>query len=99
MKHKSRTIITILLISLLIFIITINVSFAQGYISETIQHDGLIREYSIYVPASYDGTTSFPLLFNFHGGGGVIANQIAIADMMSGGVAGRVFTEGKAAST
>jgi polyhydroxybutyrate depolymerase len=81
MKHKSRKIITKRLISLLIFITTINVSFAQGYISETIQHDGLIREYSIYVPASYDGTTSFPLLFNFHGGGGTIAFHIAIADM------------------
>ena len=81
MKHKSRKIITKRLISLLIFITTINVSFAQGYISETIQYDGLTREYSIYVPASYDGTTSFPLLFNFHGGGGTIAFQIGIADM------------------
>lgn len=67
--------------SLLLFIVCISFSYAQGYISETIQYDGLTREYSIYVPASYDGTTSFPLLFNFHGGGGVIASQIAIADM------------------
>ena len=66
---------------LLLFIVCISFSYAQGYISETIQYDGLTREYSIYVPASYDGTTSFPLLFNFHGGGGVIASQIAIADM------------------
>ena len=69
------------LISLLLLIITINLSFAQGYISETIQYDGLTREYNIYIPASYDGTTSFPLLFNFHGGGLDIASQIAIADM------------------
>ena len=81
MNHKSRKIITKRLTSLLIFIITINVSFAQGYISETIQHDGLIREYSIYVPASYDGTTNFPLLFNLHGGGLTIASHIGIADM------------------
>ena len=81
MNHKSRKIIKKRLISLLIFITTINVSFAQGYISETIQHDGLIREYSIYVPASYDGTTNFPLLFNLHGGGGTIASHIGIADM------------------
>ena len=72
-----------LLISLLLFITTLSLSFAQGYISETIQYDGLTREYSIYVPASYDGTTSFPLLFNFHGGGLNIASQIAIADMSS----------------
>ena len=38
-----------------------NYLYAQGYISET--KNGLTREYSIYVPASYDGTTSFPLLF------------------------------------
>ena len=81
MKHNFRIITTKGLISVLILITSINVSFAQGYISETIEYDGLTREYSIYVPASYDGTTSFPLLFNFHGGGGVIASQIAIADM------------------
>ena len=67
--------------SLLLFVVCIYFSYAQGYISETIQYDGLTREYSIYIPASYDGTTSFPLLFNFHGGGGDIASQIAIADM------------------
>ncbi len=66
---------------LFLFTVCISFSYAQGYISETIQYDGLTREYSIYVPASYDGTTSFPLLFNFHGGGGDIASQIAIADM------------------
>jgi len=54
---------------------------AQEYSNQTLQYDGLTREYNIYVPASYDGTTSFPLLFNFHGGGDVIASQIAIADM------------------
>jgi polyhydroxybutyrate depolymerase len=71
------------LISLLLFITSSNLSFAQEYNSETIQYDGLTREYSIYVPTSYDGTTSFPLLFNFHGGGGDIASHIAIADMRS----------------
>ena len=83
MKHNSGIITIKGLISVLIFITSINVSFAQGYISETIEYDGLTREYSIYVPASYDGTTSFPLLFNFHGGGGTIAFHIDIADMSS----------------
>ena len=81
MKHNFRIITTKGLISVLILITSIHVSFAQGYISETIEYDGLTREYSIYVPESYDGTTSFPLLFNFHGGGGNIAFHIAIADM------------------
>ena len=54
---------------------------AKGFISKTIQYDGLKREYSIYVPASYDGNTNFPLIFNLHGGGGNIASHIGIADM------------------
>jgi polyhydroxybutyrate depolymerase len=71
------------ILSLLVFITCISASIAQGYTSKTIQHDGLTREYSIYVPASYDGTTSFPLLFNLHGGGGNITSHIGIADMSS----------------
>ena len=66
---------------IILFLFITNISYAQEYISETIQHDGLIREYSIYVPASYDGTTNFPLLFNLHGGGGTIAFHIGISDM------------------
>ena len=54
---------------------------AKGFISKTLQYDGLTREYSIYVPASYDGNTNFPLVFNLHGGGGNIASHIGIADM------------------
>lgn len=70
---------------LLLFIFTslFSLSHAQDYISETVQHDGLTREYSIYVPASYDGTSDFPLLFNFHGGNDVIANWQIVADMRS----------------
>ena len=66
---------------LLIFTTFLSVSNAQDYISETIQYDGLTREYNIYVPASYDGTVGFPLLFNFHGGNDVIANWQTLSDM------------------
>lgn len=68
---------------LLLFVITIffNNSFAQSYSSRTLQYRGDTRQYQIYVPASYDGASSVPLLFNFHGGSDVIANQISIADM------------------
>lgn len=54
---------------------------AQTFINQTIQHDGLTREYSIYVPANYDGTTAFPLLFNLHGGGGTNSAWQAASDM------------------
>ena len=81
MNYNYSKIITKQIISFFIFITTLNVSYAQGYTSATIQHDGLTREYSIYVPASYDGTTDFPLLFNFHGGDDVITNWQTTADM------------------
>ena len=69
------------LFSLLIFITFLSISYAQEYISKTIQNDGLTREYSIYIPASYDGTTNFPLLFNLHGGGGTNSVWQAASDM------------------
>ena len=81
MNYNYSKIITKQIISFFIFITTLNVSYAQGYISETIQHDGLIREYSIYVPASYDGTANFPLLFNLHVGGGTNSVWQASSDM------------------
>ncbi len=71
------------LLSLFIFTSLLSLSYAQDFISETIQHDGLTREYSIYVPSSYDGTTDFPLLFNFHGGNDIIANWQTTSDMTS----------------
>ena len=69
------------LLSLIVFIASLSVSHAQGYISQTIQYDGLTREYSIYVPVSYDGTTNFPLLFNLHGGGGTNSAWQVASDM------------------
>jgi polyhydroxybutyrate depolymerase len=69
------------MLSLLLFTTSLSVSYAQGYMSKTIQHNGLTRAYSMYVPTSYDGTTNFPLFFNFHGGNDVVANWQAAADM------------------
>lgn len=69
------------LILFLVFTSFISVSHAQSYTSETIQYDGETREYEIYVPAIYDGTTAVPLIFNFHGGSGTMADQITTADL------------------
>ena len=55
--------------------------YSQTFISQTIQNDGLTRGYSIYVPASYDGTTNFPLLFNLHEGGGTNSAWQASSNM------------------
>jgi len=54
---------------------------AQQTLSRTIEHDGVIREYTLYIPSNYDDISKLPLLFNFHGGSGNIASQIAISDM------------------
>lgn len=51
--------------------------------AQTIVHDGLDREYVIYVPSSYDGGTAVPLMFNFHGFGGSASEYMLEADMRS----------------
>lgn len=42
-------------------------AFSQQTITASITHGGLQRDYILYVPANYTGTTAVPLLFNFHG--------------------------------
>ena len=64
---------------LLFFIITF--SFSQQQVTETIFFDGLEREYIIYIPASYNSTVEFPVLFSFHGGSGYADDFIQTNDM------------------
>ena len=54
---------------------------AQQFESKTLYFDGHQRLYDVYVPASYDGTLAYPLIFNFHGGNGDIASQVYTSDM------------------
>lgn len=75
MKSKIQLVLTLLLL------VSVNTLPAQQFLDKTLLHDGEIREYSIYIPASYQGTSQVPLLFNFHGGDGDIASQLYIADM------------------
>ena len=70
-----------ILISILATTALFTSGYSQTFISQTIQNDGLTRGYSIYVPASYDGTTNFPLLFNLHGGGGTNSAWQVTSDM------------------
>ena len=51
--------------------------------AQTIVHDGLNREYVLYIPNSYDGTSSVPLMLNFHGFGGSASDYMEEADMRS----------------
>lgn len=41
--------------------------FAQQTIDATLMHDGIEREFIIYLPANYTGNEPVPMIFNFHG--------------------------------
>lgn len=61
------------LLSLFFFALSIcffNVN-SQTQETRTMNFDGNSREYIIYIPSNYDGSVEFPLMFNFHGGGGL----------------------------
>ena len=49
--------------------------------AQTIVHDGLNREYVLYIPDSYDGTSAVPLMMNFHGYSQSASEYIIEADM------------------
>lgn len=51
--------------------------------AQTIVHDGINREYVLYIPNSYDGTSAVPLMLNFHGFGGSASDYMNYADMRS----------------
>jgi len=52
---------------ILLFVLCSFLSFSQQTITASITHDALQRDYILYVPANYTGTTAVPLVFNFHG--------------------------------
>jgi len=54
---------------------------STGQTIQTLDHDGVAREYIVYIPATYDGISEVPLLFNFHGFGGDMNKYINNADM------------------
>ena len=54
---------------------------AQQQINKTMIYDGNARDYIVYIPASYDGSSPYPLLFSFHGGGGTSSGFINTNDM------------------
>ena len=48
---------------------------------QTLEHDGLTREYYLYIPDSYDASIGVPLMFNFHGFTGNAIDHLEYADM------------------
>ena len=65
----------------LLFTTMLSIANAQTLLNKNLLWDGNNREYAIYLPASYDGSVDFPLLFNFHGGNDYIASYMEIVDM------------------
>ena len=61
-----------------LIILLIQIAFLNNVSSQTFQrnlfYDGNNRQYVLHIPANYTGSSNVPLLFVFHGGGG-IANQ------------------------
>ena len=51
-----------------------------GYLSCSLMHDGLQRDFILYVPQTYNAEVSSPLLFNFHGFGGNAEGQLQNSD-------------------
>lgn len=60
MKVKIAIISTLLTLVL-------NSTIAQQTLNESLHHGGLLREYIVYIPSIYDGSSPVPLMFNFHG--------------------------------
>ena len=66
---------------LLFFLFSISICFSQQQITETLNFDGQQREYIVYIPASYNSSTEYPVLFSFHGGSGYASDFIQTNDM------------------
>lgn len=64
-----------------IFLFATIYSNAQQTLNESMLHDGVTREYIVYVPAVYNGSSPVPLLFNFHGYGMSATSQMSYDNM------------------
>jgi polyhydroxybutyrate depolymerase len=57
-------------------------AYGQGQVlNRTLQHDGLARSYTLYIPPSYTGSEAWPLVFDLHGAGGDASWQMSNAGM------------------
>jgi polyhydroxybutyrate depolymerase len=65
---------------LLVLIGTFSPILAQQTINGSVIHDGIQRDYILYIPAIYDGSADFPLVLNFHGFGSNANEQMFYGD-------------------
>jgi polyhydroxybutyrate depolymerase len=52
---------------LLLLLFAPSLIFSQETLYETLDHDGLTREYTIHIPPGYNSDTPVPLMFSLHG--------------------------------
>ena len=57
-----------------------SIIFSQDLILDTLQHDGIARDFLLHVPTHYDGTKSMPVVLNFHGFGSNSTQQMFYGD-------------------
>ena len=62
--------------SFFIFLFSISFGFSQQLINAEIIHNGELREYSVFLPSSYQAGVSLPMVFNLHGFGSNGAEQL-----------------------
>jgi polyhydroxybutyrate depolymerase len=60
-----------------------SLGYSQQTINGSIIHDGVQRNYILYIPAIYTGTSSVPLVLNFHGYGSNATEQMWYGDFRS----------------
>jgi polyhydroxybutyrate depolymerase len=59
-----------------------SLAYGQGQIlNRVLQHDGLTRRYTVYVPPSYTGDTARPLVLSLHGGTSNALQQMSLSGM------------------
>ncbi len=61
--------------TLILCLLTLGSATAQTTLTGTIQSGGLTRDYRLYVPAMYNGSTAVPLVLNLHGYASFAAQQ------------------------
>lgn len=61
----------------------LNILTAQETLNESLMHDGLEREYILYIPESYDPETPAPLVLCFHGYGSNAATNFFYTNFRS----------------
>lgn len=69
--------------NIFLFLLIPFLALGQETINDTISHDDLERDYILYVPDSYDASSSTPLVFNFHGYSSNAVQQMWYGDFRS----------------